>query len=329
MELDLGTTGIRTTRLGFGCSRLMRIVSAKGRQEVLHAAFDAGIRHFDVARMYGLGATEGELGRFLKRKRDQVIIATKFGITPNSAGRVLARVQVLGRLGVHYAPFVRRLLRRTPQELYAKQFTVHDAERSLNESLRELRTDYVDLLFLHEPSASDYIDDDLNVWLDKTRQKGKIRAFGISGEFADVLTLRDERRGLCGVAQFPSDTLNQNADICRTRTDCAAITFGVISPAVTEIRRHFARTEECRDRWRATLGFQIEDTERLGQLMVAHALKANPSGVVLFSSTRVRRITDTATLAFEISIDACAKLENLLYSEHLTSEMGSLPLVGI
>ncbi|HET9153536.1 MAG TPA: aldo/keto reductase [Solirubrobacterales bacterium] len=51
-------------RLGFGCASLMRLPSRRRRQALLAEAFEQGIRHFDVARMYGLGAAEGELGRF-------------------------------------------------------------------------------------------------------------------------------------------------------------------------------------------------------------------------------------------------------------------------
>src|ERR1017187_8275756 len=56
--IDLGRTGRRTTRLGFGCSSLMGAMGRKESVAMLEAAFDAGVRHFDVAPMYGFGQAE-------------------------------------------------------------------------------------------------------------------------------------------------------------------------------------------------------------------------------------------------------------------------------
>ena len=63
--INLGTTGKTTTRLGYGCSSLMGGMSHKESLAALEAAFDVGIRHFDVAPMYGYGQAEGCLGEFL------------------------------------------------------------------------------------------------------------------------------------------------------------------------------------------------------------------------------------------------------------------------
>ena len=67
--------------LGFGCSAITSMGEAQALQ-VLATAFDVGVRHFDVARYYGYGESEGLLGRFLKSRRAQVTIATKVGIDP-------------------------------------------------------------------------------------------------------------------------------------------------------------------------------------------------------------------------------------------------------
>src|SRR5580704_5777538 len=93
MESTALVLGITSTRIGFGCAGLMREPSARKRQGLLAAAFDQGITHFDVARMYGLGAAEGELGRCARDRRDRVVIATKFGIEPASASGRLAHLQ--------------------------------------------------------------------------------------------------------------------------------------------------------------------------------------------------------------------------------------------
>src|SRR5437016_952206 len=89
----LGDTGVETSVIGFGCADLFRQPSRASRRRLLEAALDAGIRHFDVAPMYGLGLGEGELGRFVRGRRERIVVATKFGISPTRAARTLARVQ--------------------------------------------------------------------------------------------------------------------------------------------------------------------------------------------------------------------------------------------
>src|SRR5205807_2674411 len=100
---------------------------------LLHAALDRGITHFDTARMYGVGQAEVALGEFLAGRRDQVTVATKVGLVPPpSAFRVLPGRLLRGPLGVR------------------RGFDLRSVQRSLDRSLKALRTDYVDLLFLHE-----------------------------------------------------------------------------------------------------------------------------------------------------------------------------------
>src|SRR6059058_1826376 len=90
--LCLGDTGVETSALGLGCADLMRAGTA-ARRRLLAAALDAGVRHYDVAPMYGLGLAEHEIGRFAHGRRDRLVIATKFGIEPSRAARALAPVQ--------------------------------------------------------------------------------------------------------------------------------------------------------------------------------------------------------------------------------------------
>ena len=87
--VSLGDTGVETSPLGLGCADLMS-VGPQARRTVLAAALDAGVRHLDVAPMYGLGAVEGEIGRFAAGRRDRLVLATKFGIEPSRVARALA-----------------------------------------------------------------------------------------------------------------------------------------------------------------------------------------------------------------------------------------------
>ena len=81
--------GRTTTRLGFGCSSLMGAMGRRASLAILEAAYDAGIRHFDVAPMYGYGEAESCLGEFLQRHRNQVTVTTKYGIPPGKKSSLI------------------------------------------------------------------------------------------------------------------------------------------------------------------------------------------------------------------------------------------------
>ena len=87
--IPLGATGRSTTRLGFGCSSIMGGLGYRESLNVLESAWNAGIRHFDVAPAYGYGEAEGCLGEFMRRHQGQMTVTTKFGIPP-AAGALLA-----------------------------------------------------------------------------------------------------------------------------------------------------------------------------------------------------------------------------------------------
>src|SRR5271156_5520336 len=81
-QIALGTSGHCTTRLGFGCSNLMGATGRRESLKLLETAYDAGIRHFDVAARYGYGEAESCLGEFLRHYRGQVTVTTKYGTLP-------------------------------------------------------------------------------------------------------------------------------------------------------------------------------------------------------------------------------------------------------
>ena len=74
--------GRSTTALGFGCASLLRLPEASDRQRLLDLVVDLGICHFDVARLYGLGQAEAELGGLLRRPSAQLTVATVALVKP-------------------------------------------------------------------------------------------------------------------------------------------------------------------------------------------------------------------------------------------------------
>jgi D-threo-aldose 1-dehydrogenase len=290
-------------QLGFGCGGLMRSPSRRHRQRLLGEAFERGIRHFDVARMYGLGAAEGELGRFARRCRDQITIATKFGIDPAGPANRLARFQAPARAAIARFPALRKVLKRREGTFHQpRRYDPESARESLLTSLLELGTDYVDILFVHDPEAIDPLEIE---WLaeavEELRQAGYVRAWGFSGELEHCLPLSV-------VADVPT-VLQVRDDIfsrapARIEAGAACVTFGVLSDALTRILASLDGAEERRARWSQAVGRDCGRPEAIASLLLQDALDRNRGGGVLFSTTQPERVGAAAAAAEALQDDA-------------------------
>lgn len=209
---QLGNTGISCTVLGFGCSALLGRSGRRASLRALGAAWDAGITLYDTARSYGYGESEALLGQFLSGRRDQAVISTKFGIVPVRPPLWKRLVKPAARALVSLAPSARAAVRKQAGRQFLEgQFSVAALHKSLHTSLRELRTDYVDLLFLHAAPASVLEQDDLLAEMEKLVDSGKIRAAGISADPAVIRATLDQKPQPLRVLQFPCNLFDFSA----------------------------------------------------------------------------------------------------------------------
>ncbi|TDC35988.1 aldo/keto reductase [Micromonospora sp. 15K316] len=149
----LGDSGLVVSVVGIGGNNFGRNIDLDGTRAVVDAALDAGINFFDTADIYGepQGGSEEALGQALKGRRDDVVVATKFGMNMN------------GLNGPdHGARGARRYV-----------------ARAVEASLRRLGTDYIDLYQMHEPDPGTPIDETLAA-LDDLVRAGKVRYLGNS-----------------------------------------------------------------------------------------------------------------------------------------------------
>ena len=192
------------TQLGFGCAPLLGRASRKESLEALATAWDAGITFFDTARSYGYGASEGLLGAFLAEggRRSQAVVCTKFGILP-AARNWKHYVKPVARAAVRLVPSLRQAVQRKAADQFdGGRFTLADLENSFTKSLRELRTDYVDLLLLHAAPMSVLEHDDLLAAMNRLVEQGKVRLAGISGEHDVIAATFEQRPPAIQTAQF-------------------------------------------------------------------------------------------------------------------------------
>ncbi len=289
MERATLAPNVTSTRIGFGCAGLMREPSARKRQRLLEEAFDQGVRHFDVARMYGLGAAEGELGRFVQGHRDSVVIATKFGIEAASAPGRLASLQGPARRLLARYPALRDYVKGRSDAFHQPhRYDAATARASLQTSLSELRTDYVDMLFLHDPSPGDRVDlPEICGYLEEARQAGQIRAWGVAGERNPCVEIRQSLPATA-ILQVRDDIFSRSSPLPPELEP--RITFGVLGETLGRILGHLNGSPERCSRWSERVGLDCSSPEALASLLLRDALEANARGVVLFNTTRPERL---------------------------------------
>lgn len=278
-------------RLGFGLSKLMRIPSRTDRQRLLDTVYDQGIRHFDVARMYGLGASERELGTLIRSKRTQVTVATKFGIEPTLATRCLSSLQTPVRWFFTRFPGLKAAAAETRQPLYRpKRFTPDSLRASLDMSLRQLGTDYVDILFLHEPMPGDHIANELNDSLKDLQAQGKILRFGMSSTANSLLSLIGRYPGLTSVLQFDNDAAGRQINRLPLPSHSSLFTFAPFSTALPVVRARCEQVPSVVKNVAERTGVDLRSPQEQIRLLLSYALHANPQGTVVFASTNVHHI---------------------------------------
>ena len=149
----LGASGLVASVVGLGCNNFGRKVDADGTRAVVDAAFDVGITLFDTADTYGTphGSSEELLGAALKGRRDDIVLATKFGM------------DMAGMNGPDHGA------------RGSRSYII----RAVEASLRRLDTDYIDLYQIHTPDPATPIDETLSA-LDDLVHSGKVRYLGNS-----------------------------------------------------------------------------------------------------------------------------------------------------
>lgn len=198
----------RLSVLGFGCSAVLGRSSRNESITALNTALDAGITFFDTARSYGYGASEGLLGQFLQGRRDKVILCSKFGILP-VARNWKQMMKPVARAAVRLVPSLRQAAQRqAANQFNANQFSLGTLQSSLETSLRQLRTDYVDMLLIHDPPATILQQHDLLEALGRLVEQGKVLMAGLSADIPVIEQTFSERPPALTIAQFTVNLSN-------------------------------------------------------------------------------------------------------------------------
>ena len=181
---ELGKTGITVSEIGFGTWGLggdsYGPVDGKEAVQALELAFDKGVNFFDTSDLYGNGKSEELLGKTFKKVRDKIFIATKGGTLPHTG---------------FYMP---------------QDFSEDHLRQALENSLKRLQNDYVDLYQLHSPTLECLENGNVIHALEKFKGEGKIREFGVSVRSPDDGLIAIEKYGF-PVLQVNFNMIDQRA----------------------------------------------------------------------------------------------------------------------
>ena len=294
----LKRTAIEVSSLGYGCTQLTTFQDRKEAVRILEHAFAEGITHFDVARGYGFGRAEGILGEFLQGKRQHVTVATKFGLQPpvGLAGNRLV-IDTAKRLLRPFPWLLKRVKNRGSSMVKSGIFTPAAAVASLETSLRELRTDYIDIFFLHEATMFDAVNEALIETLQAQVAKGKVRLLGMGSGFeklqGDAGSLPPDYQ----VVQFDDDAMTRNLPTLARKENRALVVHSVFRPLASLHAAALAHPEIVH-KFSSQVQLDLADRSVLGSLLLQHAL-ASEADLVLFSSMHPARVSANTK-------DACA-----------------------
>lgn len=186
----LGRTGIRVSEIGFGAWAIGGTAEASGTPlgwgranddeslAAIRRARDLGVNFFDTSDSYGFGRSESLLGIVLSRHRKDVVVATKVGVVRTSAG------------------------------MLRKDFSKQHIFLAVDGSLKRLRTDYIDIYQLHNPTIEDLRRGEIQEAMELLQDSGKIRFWGTSVSTVDE-GLEIINRGWGNTIQVLYNVLNQ------------------------------------------------------------------------------------------------------------------------
>jgi len=272
-----------TRRLGFGCGRLNGAGDKARSLRLVHTALDLGIRYFDTAPTYGLGASEAVLGEALKGRQEAVLVATKAGLPRPAAPGFKQKARAVVKPLARWVPGLRQaVLKGMALSAPAGNFDRDFIARSFETSLRLLQRERVDRLLLHEARPQDDLAP-LEPLLQRCVERGQLGGYGSStgeerGRLVPFGSLRQYR---CPEPGSP-DAAVDGEDVLHGALRFLAPTIGAA----------MARDPRLQDELAALLPAGTEPASATGALALAYAL-SRFEGRLLISTQQPQRLSST------------------------------------
>jgi D-threo-aldose 1-dehydrogenase len=291
----------QTLPVGFGCAHLQYSSQSRlGSLRLLEKAFDHGIIHFDVARLYSAGEAEGVVGEFARGRRDRIVLVSKAGILPLRETYYHRLDRKIRSVAKAKAPALTSCVADAVHEPVFNKFSPKDIRTSVEKSLRELKTDYLDALLLHECKATDIESFDVPATLDKLRAEGKILSYGLATSIEQSAAITHSFPALASVVQIPGQNFNTQAWPFLSEKSRLIITHSIFAENLKPLVTMLQGQDAIRWAIQSKLGFDLSKPSGVAQLLIVRAVKANSRGMVLFSTSKldhIQQCVEAATVA--------------------------------
>jgi aryl-alcohol dehydrogenase-like predicted oxidoreductase len=316
---SLGTSGLDVGAVGLGCMSFSGVYGGfEGHDPdaVIHRALDLGVTLLDTADVYGPHTSERVVGAAIASRRDEVVLATKFGLVPGEPGKGPG-------LGVDGSP--------------------EHARRSIDGSLERLGVDHVDLWYLHRPDTTVPIEESVGAMAEVVAA-GKVRFLGLSEASADTVR---RAAAVHPIAALQSEWSLWSRDIeAEILPTCRELGIGLVSYsplgrgfltgavdsteglAATDMRRFHPRfAEGALDEVRAAVAVvrEIADAHDAtpGQVALAWVLARGDDVVPIPGTKRVAYLEENvAAASLELGADELARLEGISLREPRSWDAG-------
>ncbi len=272
--------------LGFGTAGLTSIRSYNKCLSLLNCAYGNGITLFDTAPLYGKGYSELILGKFTKDKRSKVTITTKFGLGASNTKFIHPALA----LPLNY--IAKRVMDKKELEknsssaspkLYKRSISKIDIEKSLQQSLKNLQTDYIDNFMLHE-GLPHFINEDGLDYLFQLKKKGIILNLGVAANSNHLEALESSSLHEWDIIQYNYQSRNRTSKLLSS--DFSS-------------KKHYLHSV-LRDLEEIKLS-EIPENEKAGFLL-AKVANENKNSNILFSTRKDSRLIDNINAFYKYKI---------------------------
>jgi aryl-alcohol dehydrogenase-like predicted oxidoreductase len=237
---------------------------------LLDLAFELGIRHYDTAPIYGNGYSEVIYGRFLKNRRNEVFLVSKFGLgsIPKVYSSITPLLLQLNYIRRNFLNFSNGGSRVQSEILnnFTANFDGNYVAQSVESSLKRLKTDHLDALMLHEALPFNLSEDCLFELL-KLKESGKVLMFGIATNINRIFNESFSIPSFWDILQYEGNNLEMKKEIMERFPECIHYHHSIL-------KNH-----------------SYTDKIEYSKLLI-NAINLNPSGKVIFSTKSKFRLSE-------------------------------------
>ncbi|MEP7144203.1 MAG: aldo/keto reductase [Ferruginibacter sp.] len=271
--------------LGFGCVSLTLLPFEQAALRLLDTAYNEGITHFDTAPLYGNGYSEKIVGKFLKSKRNKVTVTTKFGLPPKGA----KAIPVWLALPLNYLQKkIKDSEKKTfsfgePAIVHYRKIDILEVRQSFEKSIKSLQTGCIDYFLLHEALPA-FLTDEAMHYLSTLKKNGDIGKIGIATSYVSIQQLQPSQLQLWDILQYENGLAYQ-------------------SDKLVEVYTH--QTHFYHSVFKAAKGIRLNifDTNNIAGILLVKAIKNNPSGKVLFGTSKIENLQRNL-----LALNSCSKM---------------------